>query len=336
MIDEHQTQTVLQVDGLKVSFVKEGGRLLPVIDSASFAMKRNEAIGIVGESGSGKTMLCRSLIGTLERRGARITAGRILFERRDLAQANESAWRQVRGREIGYVPQSSLSGLNPVLSIGTQLVEAITAVSSVGHGDAWREAVRLLEMVRIPRAEQVLGERAYHLSGGMRQRVMIAAALAQKPKLLIADEPTTALDVTVQHEILELIRRLRAELGMALILVSHDLAVIEEVCDSVVVMYAGATVEVGPVSAIEHATRHPYSRALRTSRVDTAIPGQDLDAIPGDPPSIGSWPTGCRFWPRCPLADDACRPGSQPGLQSIAGHLSACLHADRMAEEIRS
>jgi peptide/nickel transport system ATP-binding protein len=323
---------LLAVEDLRVSFAKGGGHLLPVIDAANLTLARNEAIGIVGESGSGKTMLCRSLIGTLRRRGATITSGRILFEGRDLAPAPEGVWRQIRGREIGYVPQSSLAGLNPVLSIKTQLVEAITAARPVGAREAEREAVDLLDLVRIARAAQVLEQRSHQLSGGMRQRVMIAAALAQRPKLLVADEPTTALDVTVQHEILDLIGKLRRELGMALILVSHDLGVIEEVCSRVVVMYAGASVEVGPVSAVVNAPRHPYSRALRTSRVDTATPGVDLEAIPGDPPTIGSWPTGCRFWPRCPFATDDCRLGGQPALRPAAPQLTACIHADRLGE----
>ena len=159
---------------------------------------------------------------------------------------------------------------------------------------------------------------------------MIATALAQQPRLLVADEPTTALDVTVQHEILNLIGQLREELGMALILVSHDLAVIEEVCDSIVVMYAGATVETGPVDLVTGAPKHPYSRALRTSRVDTARPGEDLEAIGGEPPSVGGWPAGCRFWPRCPMAEDDCRQGGQPELRSVGPQRSACLHANRL------
>jgi oligopeptide/dipeptide ABC transporter ATP-binding protein len=177
-----------------------------------------------------------------------------------------------------------------------------------------------------------MGERTHQLSGGMRQRVMIAGALSQQPRLLVADEPTTALDVTVQREILDLILSLRRELGMALILVSHDLSVIEEVCESVVVMYAGATVEAGPVGAVVRMPRHPYSLALRTSRVDTATPGEDLQAIAGDPPVVGAWPTGCRFWPRCPMADEQCRVGHQPGLRAVARQSTACLRAETMAE----
>lgn len=321
---------LLKVEDLKICFREGGGRLLPVVDVANLTLHRNQTVGIVGESGSGKTMLCRAIIGTLPRRGAIITSGRILFSGQDLAGAPERVWRRVRGREIGYVPQSSLAGLNPLLTIETQLVESITAVESLSRQEAEREAVELLEMVRIPRARQVLKERSHQLSGGMRQRVMIATAITQEPKLLIADEPTTALDVTIQREILTLISNLRKDLGMALVLVSHDLAVIEEVCDSVMVMYAGASVEAGPVDVLANAPRHPYTRALRVSRVDLATPGRDIEAIPGDPVSVGSWPEGCRFWPRCPLAGDECRRGPHPPLVPVAQQLSACIHADRM------
>jgi oligopeptide/dipeptide ABC transporter ATP-binding protein len=323
-------EALLRVEELRIAFRRGDGRLAPVVDTANLTLGRHEAIGVVGESGSGKTMLCRALIGTLARRGAEVIGGRIQFEGRDLAGAPEATWRRVRGREIGYVPQSSLAGLNPVLSVGTQLVEALTAAQSLGREEARRRATELLEMVRIPRAALVLEQRSTQLSGGMRQRVMIAAALAQRPKLLIADEPTTALDVTVQHEILRLIAELRRELGMALILVSHDLAVIEEVCDSLAVMYAGATVESGPLGRVAAEPRHPYTRALRLSRVDTAPPGQDLEAIPGEPPTVGAWPSGCRFWPRCPLADADCRAGGQPGLRPLGRQLTACLHAERL------
>lgn len=320
---------LLEIQDLQVAFRKSHG-LLPVINTANLTLRRDEAMGLVGESGSGKTMLCRSLIGTLRRHGAVVTGGRILLEGRDLAGAPEGVWRKIRGREIGYVPQSSLAGLNPVLSIKTQLVEALTVVKPLSAAEARREALDLLELVRIPRAKDVLNQRSHQLSGGMRQRVMIAAALAQKPKLLVADEPTTALDVTVQKEILGLIGKLRRELGMALILVSHDLAVIEEVCDSLMVMYAGASFEQGPVSALVDRPRHPYTRALHDSRVDTAERGMALVAIAGEPPTIGAWSAGCRFWQRCPIGDETCQHGPQPPLRAIDDQLSACIYPERL------
>jgi oligopeptide/dipeptide ABC transporter ATP-binding protein len=321
---------LLAVDGLKVSFRKSNGELLPVIDAASLQVRANESVGLVGESGSGKTMLCRALLGTLGRHGAVVTAGRIMSGGKNLVGAPEAVWRRVRGREIGYVPQSSLAGLNPVLSIGTQVTESITAVRPVRGRELQREAIELLELVRIPRAEQILKERPHQLSGGMRQRVMIATALAQRPKLLVADEPTTALDVTTQREILTLLVRLRQELGMALILVTHDLAVIEEACESMLVMYAGAAVEAGSVALLTEAPRHPYTRALRTSRVDTAVKGRPLETIGGEPASVGKWPAGCRFAPRCPMAEESCRQGVQPQLRPIGRQQSACTFAERM------
>ncbi|MEP7335396.1 MAG: ABC transporter ATP-binding protein [Actinomycetota bacterium] len=321
---------LLQVEDLSVAFRKPGGRLLPVVDKVNLTVGVDRAHGVVGESGSGKTMLCRTLIGTLRRHGAVVTGGRILLDGQDLARADERAWRKIRGRVIGYVPQSSLASLNPVLSVETQLVEAVTVAGRTSARDARAEALRLLELVRIPRAKQVLGQRSHELSGGMRQRVIIACALAPRPRLLIADEPTTALDVTVEHKILELIGDVRREFGMSLILVSHDLAVVDEVCDEVVVMYAGASVEAGNLERIRPEPRHPYTRALRISRVDSAHPGQDLEAIGGEAPSLGAWPSGCRFWPRCPMAQDDCRPDGQPPLAWFAGRWTACIHADLM------
>lgn len=328
--NDKNNNTLLTVHDLQISFRKAYGRLLPVVDVANFKLSANEAMGIVGESGSGKTMLSRAIIGTLARRGALISAGKIFFEGIDLSSASEHTWRHIRGKQIGYVPQSSLAGLNPVLTIETQLVESIASSKKTSIKDARARAAELLEMVCIARAKQVLKNRAHELSGGMRQRVMIATAIAQNPKLLIADEPTTALDVTVQKEVLKLITSLRKELGMALILITHDLAVIEEVCDTVMVMYAGTSVEFGPVSVLAAAPKHPYTLALRDSRVDIASPGQDLEAIPGDPTTVGHWPQGCRFWPRCALADDECRRDSNYSLLPLGSQLSACIYHERM------
>ena len=321
---------ILRVENLRIGAPRRRGGLLSIVDTADFQLRQHQALGVVGESGSGKTMLCRALMGTLRRHGAVIASGRILYRDRDLAGAGEKVWRRIRGRRIGYVPQSSLAGLNPVLTVRTQLTEAIHAAREASAAEAEDQALQLLELVRILRPGQVLGMRSHELSGGMRQRVMIAAALVQEPEILIADEPTTALDVTIQREILSLINRLRERLKMALIFVSHDLAVIEEVCDSVMVMYAGSSVENGPLEAVVSHPRHPYTRALLASRVDLAVPGADLETIPGDPASVGSWPSGCRFRPRCSLADDDCREGAQPPLAPAGLQRTACLHHHRM------
>jgi oligopeptide/dipeptide ABC transporter ATP-binding protein len=236
----------------------------------------------------------------------------------------------VRGRHIGYIPQSSLAGLNPVLTIGQQMVESVRVVEKISRADAEKRAIELLDRVRIPRAKQVFNNHSHELSGGMRQRVMIAAAIAQKPEILLADEPTTALDVTVQREILTLLTDIRKEFGMALILISHDLAVIESVCDQLVVMYAGATIETGPVEAIAADSRHPYTRSLRASRIEQVAPGEDIATIPGEPVSVGRWPAGCRFNPRCSFAIDACKVGEQPPLRPVHRQMSACIRAEEL------
>lgn len=315
-----------------MSFKKSDGKLLPVLDTVDLNIHPNEAVGIVGESGSGKSMFCRALIGTAARHSAVITGGSIHFEDLDLAAATEKTWRRIRGQKIGYVPQSSLAGLNPVLTIETQLIESIRAVKDMSRAAAQREALDLLDQVHIARPQQVLKQLPHQLSGGMRQRVMIATAIAQKPKLLIADEPTTALDVTIQREILSLISKLRQELGMALILVSHDMAVIEEVCDKVLVMYAGAAVEFGTVEETLAQPRHPYTRALQASRLDVATPGDDLEVIPGEPVTVGAWPSGCRFRMRCALATEDCVPDPHPPLRQVETQRTACIHWDRMEE----
>jgi len=320
---------LLEVSGLQIALQRRVDEVL-VVDTADFTIHRDGSLGVVGESGSGKSMLCRGLIGTLPRYGGRIAGGSIKWQGTELVGMSERRWRSIRGRQIGYVPQSSMAGLNPILPIGKQLVEAIRS-SGNGGFDHGKEARRLLDLVKIPRAEQVLKERSHQLSGGMRQRVIIAAALALKPDLLILDEPTTALDATVQAEILELISDIRRELGMAIIFVSHDLGVIESVCDKVMTMYAGAVIEVGDVAAVRQRPLHPYTEALMSSRVDTARPGEDLKTIRGEPPTVGSWPEGCRFWPRCDRAVDDCKVGPQPALKEFSRGHSACLLTEESA-----
>jgi oligopeptide/dipeptide ABC transporter ATP-binding protein len=318
----------LVAEGLRIGVARRGGELR-IVDEVNVRLDAGRSLGIVGESGSGKTMLCRSFIGTLPRYGLTITGGRLMIADGEMTHATEQDWRRIRGRAIGYVPQSSLAGLNPVLTVETQLLEALHIGQRHLSASASRaEARRLLDLVRIPRAAAVLSERSHQLSGGMRQRVMIAAALALAPPLLVLDEPTTALDVTVQYEILLLIRSLREELKMGVVLVSHDLAVVEFLCERIMTMYAGATVEIGPAGGMRSRPRHPYTNALLHSRLGMAEKGVDLVAIPGESPAVGSWPVGCRFWPRCPHAIDACREGPQPALRTVGGHQTACIRAE--------
>jgi oligopeptide/dipeptide ABC transporter ATP-binding protein len=317
----------LQAEGLRIGVPRPAGELR-IVDAVNFSVDAGASLGIVGESGSGKTMLCRSFIGTLPRYGVALTGGRLTIAGLDMTRGTEEDWRKIRGRAIGYVPQSSLAGLNPVLTVETQLLEALNiSQRALSRAEARTEARRLLDLVRIPRAAAVLGERSHQLSGGMKQRVMIAAALALSPPLLVLDEPTTALDVTVQYEILVLIRALREELKMGLILVSHDLAVVEFLCERVMTMYAGASVEIGASRDIRTRPRHPYTNALLHSRLGMAQRGVDLVAIPGESPAVGSWPEGCRFWPRCQFAIEACKEGPQPPLRLVDDHLTACIRA---------
>jgi oligopeptide/dipeptide ABC transporter ATP-binding protein len=298
------------------------------VQGATFDIATGEMLGIIGESGSGKTMLCRSLIGTLQRRGGRITAGSVFLRDLDLAKASEAEWRAVRGRRIGYVPQSSLAGLNPVIPVETQLAEAILrGESDLGRRATRARAIDLLERVRIRRPEIVLGQYSRELSGGMRQRVMIACAIAARPEVLVADEPTTGLDVTVQADIMRLLTSIRVEFGMAIVLISHDLSLVDDVCDRVLVMHSGACVEDLPAPRLSGVPRHPYTRALNRSRIERAEPRGPLPSIIGQPPAVGAWQAGCRFADRCEIVLPECRAGRHPALRDIgAGHRTACLN----------
>ena len=322
---------LVDVRDLKIGIERGRGEPLVIVDSASFQLRRGEMLGLIGESGSGKTMLCRSLIGTLRRRGAAILAGSIMFGDLDLAQAEEKLWHDIRGRRVGYVPQSALAGPNPVMTIGAQLGESIRRNTRDGSSGVAARARELLEVVRIRRPDAVLRQYPNQLSGGMRQRVMIACAIAQGPELLVADEPTTGLDVTVQAEIMKLLRDIRNDMGMSIILVSHDLALVDDVCDQIVVMHAGACVESGAVEQVA-LPRHPYTAALNRSRIELAMPGSELVTIKGQAPAVGAWQPGCRFADRCHIVRADCRVGSQPPLVGTeAGHRTACLHPELMA-----
>jgi peptide/nickel transport system ATP-binding protein len=323
---------LMRVFGLKIGIPHPRRDTLIIVDKANFDIKYGEMLGIVGESGSGKTMVCRSMIGTLERRGAKVLSGQVLFEGQDLAHASESNWKKLRGKAIGYVPQSALAGPNPVLTIQAQLAEALQ--KSETKGTIAEQSKRLLDLVKIHRVNTVMKQYPNQLSGGMRQRVMIACALASEPKLLIADEPTTGLDVTVQSQIMDLLKEIRHEFGTSILLVSHDLALIDDVCDRVVVMHAGATVEIGTVSELV-VPLHPYTIALNRSRIDIAEPGSELVTILGSAPSVGEWPPGCRFAHRCTIRQADCSTGDHPPLFGELGtHQSACLHME-LLEEVR-
>ncbi len=329
-MDAPDPTPLLQIDRLGIAYRRSGAKPLQVVDTASLAIWPGSAVGVAGESGSGKTTLCRAIMGTLPRRGAFITGGQLRFDGRDLTAETDPAWRSVRGSQIAYVPQSSLAGLNPVLSVSTHLRETLVRDGVHGRHDLQRRSIELLEAVQIARPELVLRLRPHQLSGGMRQRVMIALALARRPRLLVADEPTTALDVSIQREIIKLLKSVRTDFGLSLLLITHDLAVLEEMCDQLVVMYAGATVESGPLASVVDRPLHPYTRALVQSRIDLAAPGEQIPSIGGDPASPGAWGIGCRFAPRCPNVEARCFEGGQPTLVTVEElHQSACLLAAR-------
>jgi oligopeptide/dipeptide ABC transporter ATP-binding protein len=297
---------LLRVEGLTAGF-HAGGRFVPVVRGVDFTIARGETLGLVGESGSGKTVTALSIVRLLRPPG-RIHAGRIVFEDRDLLALDEGAMRSVRGGRIGFVFQEPAAALSPVFTIGDQIAEAIVAQGGTGWREARRLAIDFLEAVRVADAAQRAREYPHQLSGGLRQRAMIAIALACRPPLLIADEPTAALDATIQAEILELLRDLGQRFGLALLLVAHDLGVIAQAADRVAVMYAGEIVEQGETAAVLGAPAHPYTQGLLAS-LPGRLNGPDgrLRPIAGSMPTPGHQPTGCAFEPRCPARFDRCR-----------------------------
>jgi len=326
-------ERLLTVTDVSIGIRRKGKPPLLIVDTATLTLDPGEMLGVVGESGSGKTMLCRSLIGTLERRDAYVVGGSIRIDGMELASASESEWRRIRGTTIGYVPQSALAGPNPVLTVEAQLRESLEGGRRLSRRETRTESLRLLDLVHMADPETVMGQYPHQLSGGMRQRLMIASALARRPRLLIADEPTTGLDVTVQSGIMKLLKEIQAEFGMAVVLVSHDLALIEEVCDRISVMHAGATVESSSTTTVLSRPRHPYTVALQRSRIDLAMPGETLQVIPGDAPTVGSWFAGCRYARRCPLVRQDCIVGEHPRLAEMDGHFTACIHSDLMGSD---
>jgi oligopeptide/dipeptide ABC transporter ATP-binding protein len=297
-------EPILQVENLRTYFRTDNG-VARAVDGVSFHVNPGETLGIVGESGSGKSVTSLSVMRLIPQPPGRIEPGsRILFRTdrgvEDLATAPEERMRQIRGNDIAMIFQEPMTSLNPVFTVGAQIVEALRLHRGLNKRDARDRAIEMLKLVGIPIPEQRVDEYPHQLSGGMRQRVMIAMALACDPKLLIADEPTTALDVTIQAQILELLNRLREELGMAIILITHDLGVVAETCDRVIVMYAGQVFEEGPVDEIFHDPQNPYTEGLLRSMPKLGEEVERLAVIPGVVPAPTNWPVGCRFHDRCP------------------------------------
>jgi peptide/nickel transport system ATP-binding protein len=317
---------LLAVQDLHVHFATEDG-IVRAVDGISFELERGRVLGIVGESGSGKSVSSMTIMGLTRAQNARIT-GSVMFDGRDMLTLDAEQIRAVRGKDIAMIFQDPLSSLHPFYRIGDQIIEAIQAHRDVPRGEALDRTVQLLGMVGIPEPKRRASAYPHEFSGGMRQRAMIAMALANEPKLLIADEPTTALDVTVQAQILELISRLKDDLGMAVIIITHDLGIVAEMADEIAVMYAGRIVEQAPARRIFATPEHPYTWGLLGSipRLDAAR-GSELVPIPGRPPSLIKLPSGCSFHPRCPYVQPSHRE-IDPLLQLVPGsrdHRVACL-----------
>jgi peptide/nickel transport system ATP-binding protein len=319
-------EPLLRVEDLRVEFDTEDG-VLHAVDGISYEVSRGRTLGIVGESGSGKTVAAMTLLGLTRQAGARIS-GRIFFDGRDLLALPEESLRALRGEQIAMVFQDPLSALHPLYRVGAQLVEAVRAHHAVSKASARARVIELLGHVGIPDPRRLADQYPHELSGGMRQRAMIAMALINEPRLLVADEPTTALDVTIQAQILALLERLQQELSMAIVLITHDLGVIAEAAHDVAVMYAGRIVERAPVELLFAVPEHPYTWGLLRSRPRLHGPReQELVPIAGSPPSLVRRPSGCHFHPRCPYAQPE-HARVDPALEPLPGpssHLVACL-----------
>ena len=295
------------------------------VDGVSFHVRENETLGIVGESGCGKSMLAMSLVRLTPKPAARTVGGQILLDGEDLLTKSEGEMRDIRGRKISMILQDPHQSLNPVYTVGNQLVEAVGAHTEQKEARSLRErAIDALRMVRVPAPERRLSDFPHQLSGGMKQRVVGAMAIAYRPRVLIADEPTTALDVTIQAQYLNLMKQVQREMGVAIIIITHDFGVIAKMCDRVAVMYAGKIVEQGAVFDIFDKPQHPYTRALMASmpRVEARV--KQLTSIEGQPPALFDLPNGCYFAPRCPHAADRCRHDYPPEFAVENGHVASC------------
>lgn len=314
---------LLEVEKLSVHIPSPRG-LVEAVDEVSFALGRGEVIGIVGESGCGKSMLALAILRLVPEPG-RIVGGRVMLTGRDLLGLTEREMRRVRGNDIGIIFQDPSASLNPVMRVGRQIGETIQAHHSVAPGVAWRNAVKMLRAVRVPEPEVRARDYPHQYSGGMRQRVVIAIGMANRPQLLIADEPTTALDVTVQAQIMELLRAMNEERGTAIILITHNIALVSRFCSRVLVMYAGRVVESGSTLEVFESPHHPYTEALLKAvpRIDVAV-REGLAAIEGRPPDLAQKPTGCAFHPRCAMRHQICIHETPPDVTVAAGRMARC------------
>ena len=323
------TEPLLAIEGLKTHFFTDEA-VVRAVDGVSYELASGETLAVVGESGSGKSVTALSVLRLIPEPPGRIVGGRILFKGRNLLELKPAEMRAIRGKEISMIFQEPMTSLNPVYTCGEQIIETLMLHERLDRRTARARTIDMLKLVGIPAAEQRVDEYPHQMSGGMRQRVMIAMALACRPSILIADEPTTALDVTIQAQILELLKQLQRELGMAVILITHDLGIVAETADRVAVMYAGQVVEYCDVRAAFRQPLHPYTAGLQASLPTLGRKQDRLRVIPGNVPNPARFPAGCRFHPRCPVAQDRCL--SEPELRALRpAHSSRCWRAEEIA-----
>ena len=327
------TEPILQVKDLKTYYYSQK-TTVAAVDGVDFSLKKGSVLGIVGESGCGKSTVARSLVGLLDHANSRTVAGSVIFDGRDVLQMDKEELRQIRGKRISMIFQDPFVSLNPVYTIKDQIYEVLKVHENLPKAQAEERVLELLRLVGIPHPELRLNSYPYQLSGGMQQRVMIAIALACQPEILLADEPTTALDVTVQAQIMELISQLKEEREMSIILISHNMGIIAEMCDQMLVMYGGVVVEEGSCKQIFAAPKHPYTIGLLGAIPSVVVDKEELDSIPGIVPKLTPPVVGCRFASRCAYANDRCRAQEPPIFPVEEGHGARCwLHETEEKEE---
>jgi len=326
-------EPLVRVRDLRVEFQLARG-VVHAVDGVSFDVEPGEAFGLVGESGSGKTVTLRALVGLLPR-GAKLTGGTIEIDGVDVTATDEDTQRELRGTTVSMIFQEPMTALNPVMRVGDQIAEEPLVRLGMSRGAARARAVELMGLVGIPDPRRRALAYPHELSGGLRQRVMIAIALSGEPKVVLCDEPTTALDVTIQDQILKLLRKLQHELDVSLVFVSHDLAVIAQTCRRLAVMYAGQVVESGPVEQVFREPRHPYTLGLLRAVPDFEIVRERLDSIPGSPPDLAAPPSGCRFHPRCRFVQEDCLATAVELEELPGGREVRCLHHDETAADVQ-
>ena len=332
MTEINTNKPLLEVKNLKTYF-HSNKSLVKAVDDVSFEVYEGETLGIVGESGCGKSMTCMSLARLVECPPGKYEGGEILFDGKDMLKISDAEMREVRGNKISYIFQEPMTSLNPIFRIGFQIEEVLRLHRGLSKEEAHKEAIHALDLVRIPNPERIVDEYPFALSGGMRQRVMIAMALACNPKLLVADEPTTALDVTIQAQVLDLMNDLKKQLNTSILFITHDLSVIAEMADRVMVMYAGKVVELADVNTIFEKPLHPYTQGLIASRPDMSTSTTRLTVIPGNVPDLSDLPKGCSFGPRCPFFTEKCSEKVPDLVEAAPNHFVRCIRQGGLSDD---